>query len=140
MSLQSDDDDSNSRSSLGQSQEMNSDQNGDDSSRVNSIDQSMEQTTKDPIININTTDKITIRFKPIGSTSPINPPIFKISPDQTISMILKFLCKRLKVKFIYIYILNSFQPNPDEILGELFKTFQVNDELIINYCNTMAFG
>lgn len=136
MSLQSDDDESNSRSSLSQSQESsNSQVDVKDTMKETSIDHSLESGK----VSANT-DKITIRFKPIGSTSPINPAIFKISPNQTISMILKFLCKRLKVKYIYIYILNSFQPNPDEIVGELFKTFQVNNELIINYCNTMAFG
>ncbi|CUM55420.1 Ubiquitin-like protein ATG12 [Debaryomyces fabryi] len=86
--------------------------------------------------------KVTIRFQPIGSTPSINPRVFKISSNQSISTISKFLIKKLKIKsnLIYLYIQNSFQPNPDEKLGDLYNLFKTNNELIINYCYSIAFG
>ena len=84
--------------------------------------------------------KITVRLKPIGSTKPINPQTFKVSKSQTVQVIIKFLCNKLRVTTIYMYINNSFQPNPDENLGQLFRHFSSNNELIINYCNTIDFG
>ncbi|WEJ96834.1 Ubiquitin-like protein [Yamadazyma tenuis] len=85
-------------------------------------------------------EKITIRFKAVGSTPSVNPKIFKISSSSSVSVLIKFLCNRLKSKTIYVYISNSFQPNPDENLGQLYQMFGVNNELIINYCNSIAFG
>ncbi|KAG7662546.1 ATG12 [[Candida] subhashii] len=85
--------------------------------------------------------KITIRFQPIGSTPHIQPKVFKISSTSTIATINKFLIKKLKTKsLIYIYIQNSFSPNPDEKIIDLFNLFKTNNELIISYCNTIAFG
>lgn len=84
--------------------------------------------------------KLTIRLKPIGSTKPVNPQVFKVSSNQLVQVIIKFLCNKLKVQSVFMYINNSFQPNPDESLGELYNHFSSNNELIINYCHTIAFG
>ncbi|EER33242.1 hypothetical protein CTRG_03667 [Candida tropicalis MYA-3404] len=85
--------------------------------------------------------KITIRFVPIGSTPSIQPRVFKISSTQTISTLNKFLCKKLKHKgILHLYIQNSFMPLPDEKIGALYGLFKTNNELIISYCNTIAFG
>ncbi|RCK63097.1 Ubiquitin-like protein ATG12 [Candida viswanathii] len=89
-----------------------------------------------------TTDsKIMIRFVPIGSTPSIQPRVFKISSGQTISTLNKFLCKKLRHKgILHLYIQNSFMPLPDEQIGSLYALFKTNNELIISYCNTIAFG
>ena len=95
------------------------------------------------VLNPQTTDssKITIRFVPIGSTPAIQPRVFKISSTQTISTLNKFLCKKLKHKgILHLYIQNSFMPLPDEQIGALYSLFKTNNELIISYCNTIAFG
>ncbi|CCE80429.1 Piso0_003545 [Millerozyma farinosa CBS 7064] len=86
--------------------------------------------------------KVTIRFQPIGSTPSITPRVFKISSNSTISTLKRFLIKRLKVKnnLIYVYIQNSFQPLPDEMVGDLYNLFKVGNELILSYCHTVAFG
>lgn len=88
------------------------------------------------------TFKVTIRFQPIGSTPIITPRVFKVSSNNTISTLKRFLIKRLKVKnnLIYIYIQNSFQPLPDETVGDLYNMFRVGSELILSYCHTVAFG
>ncbi|EGW32571.1 uncharacterized protein SPAPADRAFT_139378 [Spathaspora passalidarum NRRL Y-27907] len=85
--------------------------------------------------------KITIRFQSIGSTPSINPKVFKISSSQTISTLSRFLSQRLKHKgLLYLYVQNSFSPNPDETIGDLFNSFKTNNELIISYCYSVAFG
>lgn len=86
-------------------------------------------------------NKIMIRFVPIGSTPSIQPRVFKISATQTVSTLNRFLCKKLKFKGVLnLYIQNSFMPLPDEQIGSLYGLFKTNNELIISYCNTIAFG
>lgn len=86
--------------------------------------------------------KISVKFHSIGSTPKISPNNFKILSNQTISTLSKFLVKKLKLKneIIYLYIQNSFQPTPDEKIGDLFNLFQTNNELTVNYCYNVAFG
>lgn len=94
----------------------------------------------EPVRNI-TDDKITIRFQPIGSTPAITPRVFKISGNQTISTLNKFLGKRLKYdRLIQLYIQSSFLPNPDEVLKDIYDIFRTNNELIVSYCYEVAFG
>ncbi|KAI5948658.1 ATG12 [Candida theae] len=84
--------------------------------------------------------RISIRFQPIGSTTAINPKVFKISSTQTVATLSKFLCKRLKQTHLCLYIQNSFSPAPEENIGDLYSSFKTKDELIVSYCNSVAFG
>ncbi|SMN19120.1 similar to Saccharomyces cerevisiae YBR217W ATG12 Conserved ubiquitin-like modifier involved in autophagy and the Cvt pathway [Maudiozyma saulgeensis] len=85
-------------------------------------------------------EKIKIKFIPIGSIAGMVPSVFKISQGQPFSMILAFLKKKLKIQNIYCYINNSFAPSPQQIIGDLWQQFKVNDELIVSYCGSVAFG
>ncbi|ODV78298.1 APG12-domain-containing protein, partial [Suhomyces tanzawaensis NRRL Y-17324] len=85
--------------------------------------------------------KLTIRLLPVGSTPAITPKVHTISSTQKISTIAHFLGRKLRHKGpIYMYIQNSFQPTPDETLGNLHTLFKTNNELIISYCYSVAFG
>lgn len=85
--------------------------------------------------------KVLVRFKSIGSISQLQPTVFKISRDSRFISILKFLQKRLKLKQVYCYLENSIVPNPDDSIGSLFDLFKSgNNELIVSYCNMVAFG
>lgn len=86
------------------------------------------------------TEKVTLRFHPIGSAPAINPSIFKISGSQTVATVLKYLMRRLRLKHIHLYVLSTFQPTPDEKLGDLHQLFLSNGELVLGYCQTIAFG
>lgn len=101
-----------------------------------------QDTSADPIRTTASeeTAKISIRFQPIGSTIAINPKVFKISSTQTIATLNKFLCKRLKQTRLCLYIQSSFLPAPEERIGDLYNLFRTKDELIISYCNSVAFG
>lgn len=85
--------------------------------------------------------KIQIRFQPVGSTPLISPRVFKISATQTMASLAVFLRRRLKVvDQLWLYLHSLFSPNPDERLGDLWEMFRTNDELVVYYCNTVAFG
>ncbi|VEU20083.1 DEKNAAC100368 [Brettanomyces naardenensis] len=85
--------------------------------------------------------KVQIRFKSIGSIDQLRPTVFKISRDSKFLSISKFLQRRLKIKRVYCYLANSVVPNPDDEIGNLFDLFKSGDEeLIVSYCNIVAFG
>ncbi|KAH3663993.1 hypothetical protein OGAPHI_004707 [Ogataea philodendri] len=83
--------------------------------------------------------KVQIRFKSIGSINQVRPAVFKISKSSKFSSIIKFLELKLGRK-VYCYLNNSMSPNPDEELENLYNLFRVGDELIVSYCNIVAFG
>lgn len=97
------------------------------------------QKEKDEMEN-GTKEKIQIKFQPIGSILQIKPSVCKISATQPFALIITFLSRRLKVDNVYCYINNSFAPNPQQIVGDLWSQFKVDDELIVSYCGTVAFG
>lgn len=106
------------------------------------IDKLPERTKKKIIPDIqDTVVKISIRFLPVGSAPQMKPNVFKILSNQTVATIIKFISKKLKLRNgVHLYVQNSFQPTPDEKLGDLYNLFKTKDELVINYCETVAFG
>lgn len=89
------------------------------------------------------TDKITIRFKSIGSTPILKQQIYKIGSDQKFSVLVKFLRRQLKYRSsdsLFCYINSSFSPSLDDYVGNLYQNFAIDGQLMVNYCNTVAFG
>ncbi|KOH00530.1 Atg12p [Saccharomyces eubayanus] len=86
------------------------------------------------------TQKIQIKFQPIGSIAQLKPSVCKISMSQPFAMVILFLKRRLKMDYVYCYINNSFAPTPQQNVGELWTQFKVSDELIVSYCASVAFG
>lgn len=85
--------------------------------------------------------KVQIRFKSIGSIGQLRPAVFKISRSSRFLSILRFLTRRLKLKNVYCYLENSIVPSPDDSIGNLYDLFKSGDsELIVSYCNIVAFG
>lgn len=85
--------------------------------------------------------KVQIRFKSIGSIGQLRPAIFKISRSSRFLSILRFLTRRLKINNVYCYLENSIVPSPDDSIGNLYDLFKSGDsELIVSYCNIVAFG
>lgn len=95
---------------------------------------------KESFEDIQPQEKVQIKFMPIGSIATMVPTVFKISSSQPFSMVLSFLKKKLKIQDVYCYINNSFAPNPQQVIGDLWQQFKINDELIVSYCGTVAFG
>lgn len=89
--------------------------------------------------NVNS-GKILVRFQSIGSTQQINPKVYRISAKQKVSSLMNFVLKKLNKTSVYCYIHNSFSPSNDEIVGNLFSNFAINNELVVSYCTNVAFG
>ncbi|SCU78097.1 LADA_0A03818g1_1 [Lachancea dasiensis] len=84
--------------------------------------------------------KLHIKFLAIGSVPQVSPQVAQISSSQPFSVLITFLKRKLRLRTVYCYVNNSFSPAPQQSVGDLWEHFKVNNELIINYCNGVAFG
>lgn len=84
-------------------------------------------------------DKVTIRFLPIGSVDMVSPRVISISKIATVLSLSRYLSGKLNTA-VHLYVQNLFSPTPDEIIADLYSHFKTNNELIISYCQTLAFG
>ena len=85
-------------------------------------------------------EKLTIRLVSIGSTPSVSPNVLTVSGDRTISAVVQYLKKRLRSQSIHVYIQNTFEPAPSELIYDLFNLFGTKNELIVSYCLQVAFG
>lgn len=109
--------------------------------KLKNLDTTVGQELSDLVRLKNSDLKMPIRFQPVGSTPLISPRVFKISATQTMASLSVFLRRRLKISDqLWLYLHSLFSPNPDERLGDLWEMFRTNDELVVYYCNTVAFG
>ncbi|KAK5206690.1 Ubiquitin-like protein [Exophiala xenobiotica] len=87
--------------------------------------------------------KVSIRFQPVGSAPILKQRVFKISASSKFSVVLNFLRKKLGVKDgdgLFLYVNSVFAPGLDEGVGNLFRCFKTDDQLIVSYSTTPAFG
>ncbi|AMD19820.1 HCL331Cp [Eremothecium sinecaudum] len=108
---------------------------GDHSGSPSSVSSPVEEQKSAPY-----PEKISIRFQSIGSLAQIDPQVCKISSSQAFSVAILFLKRRLRLNEVHCYISNSFAPTPLQNIGQLWSQFKVNDELVVSYCATVAFG
>jgi len=86
---------------------------------------------------------VSIRFQPVGSAPILKQRVFKISASSKLSVVLNFLRKKLGVKEgdgLFLYVNSVFAPGLDEGVGNLFRCFKTDDQLIVSYSTTPAFG
>ncbi|KAF2020796.1 APG12-domain-containing protein [Aaosphaeria arxii CBS 175.79] len=87
--------------------------------------------------------KVKIRLHPIGSAPHLKQRVFNLSANQRFETIVKFLRRRLEAKdheSVYCYIGSVFSPALDEGVGNLWNCFKTNDELVVGYALSPAFG
>ncbi|KJK63541.1 Ubiquitin-like autophagy protein Apg12 [Aspergillus parasiticus SU-1] len=88
-------------------------------------------------------DKGKVRFQPLASAPILKNKVFKISASQKFETVVKFLRKKLDCKetdSVFCYINSVFAPGLDEGVGGLWRCFKVDDQLIVSYSMTPAFG
>ncbi|KAF6834112.1 ubiquitin-like autophagy protein apg12 [Colletotrichum plurivorum] len=89
-------------------------------------------------------DKVVVKFKPVGNAPTLVRGIAKISSTQTFSTVIWYLRKRLKLQDtenIFCYVNDSFAPSLDEIVGNLHNCFKdSSSQLVISYAMNPAFG
>lgn len=110
------------------------------SAKLRNSQSPVQEYTSDTNPETDTSFRVKIRLRPIGSIPQIQPRICQISSHQNFSALVKFLCKRLKRNHVHCYINNAFAPSLNQTIGDLWSQFKTNDELIVSYCETVAFG
>ncbi|RMJ24359.1 hypothetical protein PHISP_04760 [Aspergillus sp. HF37] len=89
------------------------------------------------------TGKATVRFQPLPGAPILKNRIFKISASQRFETVVKFLRKKLDCKesdSVFCYVNSVFAPGLDEGVGGLWRCFKTDDQLIVAYSMTPAFG
>nr|GAT50992.1 APG12-domain-containing protein [Mycena chlorophos] len=89
--------------------------------------------------------KVIIQLKSIGNAPILKQTRFTISAAgaRPFNAIIPSLRTKLGYKAqepLFAYISNSFCPAPDENVGDLFKSFGADGQLIVNYSTTVAWG
>ncbi|KXN69624.1 autophagy protein 12 [Conidiobolus coronatus NRRL 28638] len=87
--------------------------------------------------------KIIVRFRSVGNAPIMKQNLYKISTSNQFGSVANFLRKELRLKpseNLFLYINSAFCPNPDESVANLYKCFQTDGQLIVNYCSSMAWG
>ncbi|KAI4225062.1 MAG: hypothetical protein L6R36_004189 [Xanthoria steineri] len=100
-------------------------------------------------------EKVTIRLQPIGSAPQLRQKVFKISAKNRFETVVTFLRNRLFKKgeaggdgeregegggHVFCYVNSVFAPGLDEGVGALWRCFKTDDQLIVAYSTTPAFG
>ncbi|KAL8764977.1 MAG: hypothetical protein Q9209_007778 [Squamulea sp. 1 TL-2023] len=94
-------------------------------------------------------EKVTIRLQPIGSAPQLRQKVFKISSKNRFETVVTFLRNRLFKKsdggedvgeHVFCYVNSVFAPGLDEGVGALWRCFKTDDQLIVAYSTTPAFG
>ncbi|KAL4865603.1 hypothetical protein BDV12DRAFT_174415 [Aspergillus spectabilis] len=89
------------------------------------------------------TGKVTVRFQPLASAPILKNRVFKISASQKFETVVSFLRKKLNCKdtdSVICYVNSVFAPGLDEGVGGLWRCFKTDDQLIVAYSMTPAFG
>ncbi|KAJ5090144.1 Ubiquitin-like protein ATG12 [Penicillium argentinense] len=97
----------------------------------------------DPQDSLDSHELVTIRFIPLPSAPILKNKVFKISASQKFETVVKFLRKKLDCKdtdSVFCYVNHVFAPGLDEGVGGLFRCFKTDDQLIVAYSMTPAFG
>ncbi|KAK6343694.1 Ubiquitin-like protein [Orbilia blumenaviensis] len=94
------------------------------------------------------TAKVTIRLLSIGSAPSLKKKVFTLTASKKFSFVVNFLRKSLGLnglpnpngQSLFVYVNSTFAPSLDEEVGNLYKCFKRENELVVNYCLTPAFG
>lgn len=78
--------------------------------------------------------KVPIKLRAVGQAPMLSQTKFQLTGTRPISEVEKYLRKMLKSeKGFFLYCGSGFSPTPDQILQDLFDSFQVGGELTIMY-------
>eukprot|EP01122_Echinamoeba_exundans_P015831 TRINITY_DN7746_c0_g1_i1.p1 TRINITY_DN7746_c0_g1~~TRINITY_DN7746_c0_g1_i1.p1 ORF type:complete len:131 (-),score=31.64 TRINITY_DN7746_c0_g1_i1:85-477(-) len=87
--------------------------------------------------------KVVIFFKGAGNVPQMKLKKFKFATTTKFQGIIDWLRKQLHLTAtdpLFVFVNGSFQPSPDETLGELFRCFHQGPKLVVNYSNVVAWG
>lgn len=82
-------------------------------------------------------------FKATGNAPQLKVNKFKLSSTARFASVGDFLRKQLRFganDALFLFINCTFQPAPDEIVGDLFRCFHNNGKLVVNFALQVAWG
>ncbi|KAI9743027.1 MAG: Ubiquitin-like protein [Claussenomyces sp. TS43310] len=91
------------------------------------------------------TNKVTVRFKAVGSAPILRQQLCKITATQRFEQVVTYLRRVLRCgpsDSVFLYVNSTFAPALDEIVGNLHRCFRnhADDHLVVAYSMTPAFG
>ncbi|KAK6507965.1 Ubiquitin-like protein [Arthrobotrys musiformis] len=109
------------------------------------------------------TNKVTIRFLSIGSAPSLKKKVFTVTASKKFSFVVRFLRNNLGLdrplpstspsnsghlntssnpngQSLFVYVNSTFAPSLDAEVGNLYNCFKSENQLVLNYCLTPAFG
>ncbi|KAG0005354.1 hypothetical protein BGZ80_007953 [Entomortierella chlamydospora] len=95
------------------------------------------------IANHKKKDTSKVRFQAIGNAPILKQKVYTITASNKFLAVIQFLRKQLDYKHsdpLFLYVNSAFSPAPDEIVHNLFKCFNTDGKLIVNYCTSPAWG
>lgn len=80
-----------------------------------------------------------MHLKNVGNAPLLKNPKIRVGASDQFAKIINFLKKRMGDN-VFLYINSAFSPTPSALISDLFQCFRVQDELIVNYALTEAWG
>jgi ubiquitin-like protein ATG12 len=87
--------------------------------------------------------QLKLQFLAVGGAPILKKNKFQVRDSMTVAEVIGFLRKTLKIRDgdpLFLYINSSFAPSLEQQLKWLHGSFQVNDELLIQYAVTSSWG
>mmetsp|Transcript_16658 Transcript_16658/g.33599 ORF Transcript_16658/g.33599 Transcript_16658/m.33599 type:complete len:108 (-) Transcript_16658:6-329(-) len=92
-------------------------------------------------------EKVKVHFVAVGSAPILKKTKFQISATQPFAAVTTFLRKLLKLNnnesssSLFLYIQSAFVPGPEELIGDIQKSFcGGREELVVHYSLQEAWG
>eukprot|EP00735_Rhodelphis_limneticus_P013349 TRINITY_DN6997_c0_g1::TRINITY_DN6997_c0_g1_i1::g.13399::m.13399 TRINITY_DN6997_c0_g1::TRINITY_DN6997_c0_g1_i1::g.13399 ORF type:complete len:122 (+),score=-2.66,sp/Q1SF86/ATG12_MEDTR/51.06/1e-29,APG12/PF04110.8/1.6e-30 TRINITY_DN6997_c0_g1_i1:104-469(+) len=106
------------------------------SPREGSASETPKSSSKDPIKD----GKVMVHLRPVGNAPILRQNKFKIQASKPFSSIIDFLREELHAESVFVYINSAFAPGPDQMIAHLAQCFHTDGVLVLNYCQSQAYG
>mmetsp|Transcript_5072 Transcript_5072/g.5697 ORF Transcript_5072/g.5697 Transcript_5072/m.5697 type:complete len:116 (+) Transcript_5072:138-485(+) len=112
--------------------------------QVDDIDD-IEECEEVPVIPTNSglkrPDKVIVHLKHVGNAPILKKQKIRVSGKDRFLKLIDYLQKATSAtNGLFIYINSAFSPTPDQIIGDIYESFKIGEELIVNYALTEAWG
>lgn len=81
-----------------------------------------------------------IRLKNAGSAPIPKNPLIKINANERFAKVINYVKTKLVSGNTFLYINGAFSPSPFAMIKDLYACFRVQNELIVNFALTEAWG
>ena len=81
-----------------------------------------------------------IHLKNVGNAPLLKNPKIRVNGNDKFAKVINFLKSKMSAGNIFLYINSAFAPTPSASIKDLYQCFRVQNELIVNYALTEAWG